>query len=112
MQLRCYSCHTPFTVGRAFVNQSLNIMQEDKLVHFDFRCPKCKKATRVSKEQLLHSAPGWEYEPTEKPEEKEKPEVKKETKTKPTVKTKTTPKPKDTTKAKAKTSSKPKPKKN
>ena len=89
MQLRCYSCHTPFTVGRAFVHQSLNIMEEDQLVHFDFRCPKCKKATRVSREQLLHAAPGWTYEPTEKPEEKEKPEVKKETKPKAAPKAKT-----------------------
>ena len=108
MQLRCYSCHTPFTVGRAFVQQSLNIMEEDQLVHFDFRCPKCKKATRVSREQLLHAAPGWTYEPTEKPEEKEKPEVKKETKTKHAAKPKTTSKTETTTKAKAKTSSKPK----
>ena len=72
MQLKCYSCHTPFTIGRASVSQSLNIMQEDDLVHFDFRCPKCKKATRVSKEQLHHAAPGWEYAPTEIKEEKPK----------------------------------------
>jgi hypothetical protein len=39
-------------------------MEEDDLVHFDLRCPKCKKANRVSKEQLLHAAPNWEYEPT------------------------------------------------
>ena len=37
MQLRCYSCHTPFTVGRDIVHNSLNIMEEDELVHFDFR---------------------------------------------------------------------------
>jgi len=65
MQLRCYSCQTPFTVSRDVVEQALNIMEEDDLVHFDLRCPKCKKANRVSKEQLLHAAPNWEYEPTE-----------------------------------------------
>jgi phage FluMu protein Com len=51
-------------------------VHEDDLVYFDFRCPKCKKANRVSKEQLLHSSPGWKYEPTETGEEKEKPKSK------------------------------------
>jgi hypothetical protein len=74
MQLRCYSCHTPFTVGREIVHNALNIMEEDELVHFDFRCPKCKKANRVSREQLEHSAPGWEYEPLENQEEEKKKE--------------------------------------
>jgi len=63
MNLRCYSCHTPISINRGIVEQSLQIMHEDDLVHYDFRCPKCKKATRVSKEQLLHAAPGWEYKP-------------------------------------------------
>jgi phage FluMu protein Com len=64
MQIRCYSCKIPITISRQNVNQALNIVHEDDLVHFDFRCPKCKKANRVSKEQLLHAAPGWEYEST------------------------------------------------
>lgn len=73
MQIRCYSCNIPITISRQNVNQALNIVHEDDLVYFDFRCPKCKKANRVSKEQLLHAAPGWEYEPVtdtdgEKPE--------------------------------------------
>ena len=62
MQIRCYSCNIPITISRQNVNQALNIVHEDDLVYFDFRCPKCKKANRVSKEQLLHAAPGWEYE--------------------------------------------------
>lgn len=65
MQLRCYSCHTPFSIGRAIVEQSLEVMHEEELVHYDFRCPKCKKTNRVSKEQLLHSAPGWKYQEKE-----------------------------------------------
>ena len=71
MQLRCYSCHTPFTIGRDIVHNSLNIMQEDDLVHIDFRCPKCKKTNRVSNEKLLHAAPNWTYESTKGEEEKE-----------------------------------------
>jgi len=63
MNLKCNYCHTPFGIGRAIVEHSLSVMHEEDLMRFDFRCPKCKKATRVSKEQLLHAAPGWEYKP-------------------------------------------------
>ena len=61
MQLRCYSCKMPISIGRAIIEDALQIMHEEELVHYDFRCPKCKKANRVSMEQLLHAAPGWEY---------------------------------------------------
>ncbi len=61
MQIRCYSCKMPITISRASVEQALTIMQEEGLVHYDFRCPRCKKTNRVSKEQLLHAAPNWEY---------------------------------------------------
>ena len=47
-------------------------MEEDDLVHFDFRCPKCKKANRVSREQLEHAAPGWKYESTETADDEKK----------------------------------------
>ena len=66
MQIRCYSCHMPISISRSVVEEALTIMHEDDLVHYDFRCPKCKKANRVSQEQLLHAAPGWEYTPQEK----------------------------------------------
>ena len=96
----------PITIGRAFVNQALNIMQEDDLVHFDFRCPKCKKANRVSHEQLLHAAPAWKYEPTGKTEEK----VETKTKPKPKTEPKAKPKPTPTAEPKAEIKVKPKPK--
>ena len=63
MQIRCYSCKMPISVGRDLVEEALNIMHEEDLVHYDFRCPKCRKTNRVSKDQLLHAAPGWEYSP-------------------------------------------------
>lgn len=69
MQIRCYSCKMPISIARAMVEQALSIMHEEDLVHYDFRCPKCKKANRVSKEQLLHAAPGWVYAPEEKESE-------------------------------------------
>lgn len=69
MQLRCYSCKMPISIGRAIVEDALQVMHEEDLVHYDFRCPKCKKTNRVSKEQLLHAAPGWEYDPGKKDKE-------------------------------------------
>ncbi len=67
MQIRCYSCKMPISIGRASVEQALNIIHEDDLVYYDFTCPKCRKSNRVSKNQLLHASPTWEYQPTEKP---------------------------------------------
>jgi len=54
----------PISIGRKMVENALDIIHEDDLVHFDFRCPKCKKTNKISKEQLLHAAPAWEYKPT------------------------------------------------
>ena len=65
MQIRCYSCKMPISIGREMVHQALTIVHEDELVYYDFRCSKCKKSNRVSKEQLLHAAPGWEYKKSE-----------------------------------------------
>jgi transposase-like protein len=53
----------PISISREMVEEALNIVYEQDLVHFDFKCPKCKKNNRVSKEQLEHAAPGWEYQP-------------------------------------------------
>ena len=63
MQIRCYSCKMPISIGRQMVQQALEIVHDEDLVYYDFRCPKCKKSNRVSKEQLLHADPTWEYEP-------------------------------------------------
>ncbi len=69
MQIRCYSCKMPISISRANVESALNILHEEDLVHYDFRCPKCRKANRVSKDQLLHAAPTWEYSTEEKESE-------------------------------------------
>ncbi|MCJ7715044.1 MAG: hypothetical protein MUO54_00800 [Anaerolineales bacterium] len=82
----------PITISRQMVNQALNIMHEDELVHFDFDCPKCKKTNHASKEKLLHASPAWEYEPLEKPAEKEKPIPKAKTESQSAAKPKAEPK--------------------
>lgn len=76
MQIRCLSCKMPISIARPMVENALQIIHEDDLVHYDFRCPKCKKTNKISKEQLLHAAPGWEYEPAKKEESKKTKEKK------------------------------------
>lgn len=72
MQVRCKNCRMPFSIGREIVDQTLNTMQDESLVHFDFRCPNCKKNNKVTQRQLLRAAPGWEYKPVEKSNEESK----------------------------------------
>ncbi|NQS92007.1 MAG: hypothetical protein HQ574_06315 [Chloroflexi bacterium] len=66
MQIRCYYCKMPITIGQATVDQALNIIHEEDHNHFDYRCPKCKKTNKIPKEQLLRAAPVWEYSAGEK----------------------------------------------
>ena len=100
MQIRCYSCKMPISIGRASVEQALDIIHEEDLVYYDFRCPKCKKSNRVSKEQLMHASPAWEYVAPEKTEAKE--EKKTETKKKADPKKTETKKKSDTKKMETK----------
>lgn len=65
MQLRCNSCHIPFFVSKDIVHAALDTMTEKDWDHYDLRCPQCKKVNRVSREQLIHSAPDWKPEADE-----------------------------------------------
>lgn len=65
MQLKCYSCHAPFSVSKEIIHIALDKMAKKDWKHYDFSCPQCKKANRASKEQLLHAAPNWEQEADE-----------------------------------------------
>jgi hypothetical protein len=59
MQIRCYNCHMLFAISRDVVHAVLDEMEDEDMQHYDFRCPKCRRANRVSKERLSHAAPGW-----------------------------------------------------
>lgn len=62
MQVRCYKCHTPFAIKRDLVHAALDMLVEEGLSHYDARCPKCRTTNRISKEQLMHSAPKWKQQ--------------------------------------------------
>ena len=59
MQLRCYSCNMPFNIKRDEVEAALDYLHTEGLSHYNAHCPRCRKANRVSKEQLLKAAPNW-----------------------------------------------------
>ncbi len=59
MQVRCYSCHTPFAMNREAVFAALDQITAEGHSHFNAFCPRCRKANRLSRQQLLRGAPGW-----------------------------------------------------
>lgn len=60
MQIRCYKCHKPFAVSHANVIAALDMMVEDDLNHYNAQCPHCRRANRISFEELKRAAPEWE----------------------------------------------------
>lgn len=62
MQIRCHQCHRPFALGKATVHAALGSITERDLSHYNANCPHCRRANRISKEELLRAAPGWTYE--------------------------------------------------
>ena len=69
MQIRCSQCHKPFALGKEAVYAALDMITEQGLGHFNAYCPHCRRANRVSRDELLRAAPGWKKEPTSKPVE-------------------------------------------
>jgi hypothetical protein len=59
MQIHCYHCHKPFALGKEEVHQALNTLHDQNLHHYNAYCPHCRRANRISQEELLRSAPDW-----------------------------------------------------
>ena len=59
INLRCFSCQTPFQVKNEEVASALTKLHEEGLKHYNAICPRCGKANKVSKAQLKRAAPGW-----------------------------------------------------
>jgi phage FluMu protein Com len=69
MQIRCNNCHKPFALGKETVHEALEIIHEEGMNHYNASCPHCRKANKVSKEELLRSAPGWTQQSEEETQE-------------------------------------------
>jgi phage FluMu protein Com len=59
MQIRCTHCHKPFALGKEEVYATLDSMAAEDLNHHTTHCPHCRRVNKVSKNELLRSAPEW-----------------------------------------------------
>ena len=60
MNLRCMYCQTMFGLGRENMLIALQTMDAESLSHFDFHCPKCRRANRVERKKLELANPNWQ----------------------------------------------------
>jgi phage FluMu protein Com len=68
MQIRCQQCHRPFAIGRDEIHTALALLFDEDLAHYNAQCPHCRKVNRISRDELLRTAPDWKREETEKEE--------------------------------------------
>lgn len=59
MNLRCFYCQTPFTLGRPEMLAALQRMEEENLNHYDAHCPRCRRANSISRERMEMFFPNW-----------------------------------------------------
>ncbi|MBN1536821.1 MAG: hypothetical protein JW908_08830 [Anaerolineales bacterium] len=59
MQIRCYHCHKPYALSKDAVATALDILSEEKLHHYNARCPHCGKSTQIGFDALKRAAPNW-----------------------------------------------------
>ena len=59
MQIRCYNCHKPFAISKDEVNIALGVINEQNQHHYNAFCPHCRRANRISRDELMRAAPDW-----------------------------------------------------
>ena len=60
MNLRCMYCQTMFGISRENMLIALQHMETESLNHFEFHCPKCRRANRVERKKLELANPNWQ----------------------------------------------------
>jgi phage FluMu protein Com len=60
MNLRCMYCQTMFGISRENMLIALQTMETENLNHFEFHCPKCRRANRIERAKLERANPNWE----------------------------------------------------
>lgn len=60
MNLRCMYCQTMFGLSRENMLIALQAIEADNLSHYDFHCPKCRRANRVERKKLELANPNWQ----------------------------------------------------
>jgi phage FluMu protein Com len=59
MQIRCSNCHRPYGLNKEQVHAALDLLEAEKMGHYNATCPHCRKVNRVSRDELLRAAPDW-----------------------------------------------------
>ncbi len=49
MQLKCSFCSMPFALTNEQVAEAIELIKKDPHAHYDAHCPKCRRATKLSK---------------------------------------------------------------
>lgn len=57
MQIRCYRCNWSFAIKKDEIAFALQTIEESGGTHYDARCPRCRRNTTISLEQLQRAAP-------------------------------------------------------
>lgn len=76
INVRCFSCHTAFSIKIEEVEAALTEVYKEGHKHYNALCPRCGRANKVSKKQLHRASPKWEM-PAEKKVKKPAGEAKK-----------------------------------
>ncbi len=62
INMRCFSCHTPFSVKSDEIEAALTKLNEEGLKHYNAICPRCGKANKIGLARLKRAAPNWKPE--------------------------------------------------
>lgn len=57
MQMRCYRCGWSFALRKDEIAFAMHALEESGGNHYDARCPRCKHANPISREQIRRAAP-------------------------------------------------------
>jgi hypothetical protein len=69
MQIRCYRCNWSFAIKKEEIQFVLEALEESGDKHYDVPCPRCRRTTKLSIEQLRQAAPRVQPEDEEASEE-------------------------------------------
>jgi phage FluMu protein Com len=57
MQIRCYRCNWSFAIKQDEIRFILEALEESGGSHYDARCPRCRRTTKIPIEQLRRAVP-------------------------------------------------------
>lgn len=69
MQIRCYRCNWSFAIKQDEIRFILDALEESGGTHYDARCPRCRRTTKIPIEQLRRAAPTVTAEESQEEEE-------------------------------------------